>query len=121
MARPRMPGMTVPELKKDLSDARGNVSAVARKHGVDWSTINKRVQESPVLQQVLRDARESMLDNAESKLYSKALEGDTTCLTFFLRTQGRHRGYVDRTELVGDPDGTQPIVIKWGGNETDSD
>jgi hypothetical protein len=39
-----------------------------------------------------------MIDNAESKLYAKVVEGDTTALIFFLKTQGRSRGYVEKQE-----------------------
>lgn len=85
----------VPLLEKD----KGNVAAVARRFGVSRGTILNRINESPTLQKVLDDARQSMLDNAESVLYKKVLEGSTAELIFFLKTQGKERGYIERNEL----------------------
>jgi hypothetical protein len=42
-----------------------------------------------------------MLDNAETALYDDALNGNTTALIFFLKTQGKSRGYTERQELTG--------------------
>jgi hypothetical protein len=91
----------IDELEPLLEKDKGNVAAVARRFGVSRGTILNRVNESPTLQKVLADARESMLDNAESVLYKKVLEGSTAELIFFLKTQGKSRGYVERQELTG--------------------
>jgi hypothetical protein len=91
----------IDELAPLLEKDKGNVAAVARRFGVSRGTILNRVNESPTLQKVLADARESMLDNAESVLYKKVLEGSTAELIFFLKTQGKSRGYVERQELTG--------------------
>jgi len=40
-----------------------------------------------------------MLDNAESMLYTKVLAGSTPELLFFLKTQGKRRGYVEKQQV----------------------
>ena len=52
-----------------------------------------------------------MLDNAESILYKKVLEGSTPELLFFLKTQGKRRGYVERSEVTGAEGG--PLTIEY--------
>jgi molybdate-binding protein len=94
-----MKKIAVEQLQPLLEDNKGNVAAVARKLGVSRTAVYNRINESATLQQVLADARESMLDNAESVLYKKVLEGSTAELIFFLKTQGRNRGYVERQEI----------------------
>lgn len=84
-----------------IEEYKGNIAAVARKLGVNRSTIWNRVKESATLRAKLDDARETMLDNAESALYSQVLNGNTTALIFFLKTQGKTRGYTERHELTG--------------------
>jgi hypothetical protein len=42
-----------------------------------------------------------MVDVAESKLMAKIDAGDTTAIIFFLKTQGKGRGYVERQEVTG--------------------
>lgn len=78
---------------------KGNVAAIARQLGVTRGTIWNRCNESPTLMQALEDAREAMIDNAESMLYKKVLEGSTPELIFFLKTQGRRRGYFEKQEI----------------------
>ena len=60
--------------------------------------------------EVLQSSRETMLDNAETALYDEALNGNTTALIFFLKTQGKSRGYTERQELTGADGGSIPIT-----------
>lgn len=99
---------TVADVEPLIAETKGNVSVIARRLGVSRGTVWNRCLESPRLMQALEDARESMIDNAESVLYKKVLAGeDTTALIFFLKTQGRNRGYVERVE--------QQVTGKDGG------
>ncbi len=52
----------------------------------------------PTIQEAINQAREEMLDAAESKLYEKVLDGSTPELLFFLKTQGHRRGYKERPD-----------------------
>lgn len=89
---------TAEEIAAAIKKHKGNIAAVARKFGVARSTIYNRMAELPELQDARHDAREAMLDDAESVLYKKVLEGSTAELIFFLKTQGKTRGYVERSE-----------------------
>lgn len=99
--------ITVADVLPLVEPTKGNIAHIARQLGCNRSTIWNRCNESPTLMQALQDAREAMLDNAESMLYKKVLEGSTIELLFFLKTQGRNRGYVERQELAGVPN--QPL------------
>ena len=94
----------------------GNIAAIARSFGVSRQTIYKYIEDKPDLKQLIIDERESMIDNVESTLYAQARSGNTTAMIFFLKTQGKGRGYVERTEITG-KDGVA-IHIKW---EDDAD
>lgn len=89
----------IDELAEQLKKDRGNVAATARRYGVSRTAIHNKIQRHPKLQQALAEARETMLDNAESMLYKKALDGSTPELIFFLKTQGKSRGYIEKQEL----------------------
>lgn len=84
-----------------IEQMRGNITAAAKSLGCSRSTIYAFIANHPTCQQVLDTARESMIDNVESVLYSKALEGEAWAVCFFLKTQGKHRGYVERQEVTG--------------------
>ena len=91
--------MNAKEIEKAIHDKRGNVSAVARHFGVTRKTLYKRINKSPKLQEALVEARNTMLDNAETTLYDEAINGNITALIFFLKTQGKSRGYTERQEV----------------------
>lgn len=108
LAPPALHGIGRPPLKLDIKTLEaqiiamsGNISAVARNFGVHRHTIQARIDKHKDLKRLLDDTRETMLDNAESQLYTKVLAGDTAALIFFLKTQGKRRGYVERKETTG--------------------
>ena len=97
-------------INKLIADKHGNITSVARSLGVSRTTIYNFINRHVKCQYALDEAREIMIDNIESALYSKALSGDTTSQIFFLKTQGKRRGYVERNEITG-KDG-QDVTIK---------
>lgn len=100
--------------KKDVVEAiqqyRGNISAMARAFQVSRQAIYDYISNKPDLKQMIQDERESMLDDAESEIYKQIRKGNTTALIFFLKTQGKTRGYVERQEITGKDN--DPFVIK---------
>ena len=87
------------ELIAEIHAKKGNISAVARAFGVSRTAIYNWMQGKVTVMAALADSRETMLDNAESILYKKALEGSTPELIFFLKTQGKQRGYTEKSEI----------------------
>ena len=91
--------------KSDIAELipkhKGNIAAVARALGVRRQSVDYHVAQSESLQKILAEERETMLDNAESVLYSKVLSGDMTALIFFLKTQGKGRGYSEKFSIDG--------------------
>lgn len=93
--------LTIKRVMPLIDEYHGNLSAISRKLAVSRSTLYKLIDRYPALGEALNEAREKMVDNVESTLYSKALDGDTACMIFFLKTQGKTRGYVERSEVTG--------------------
>lgn len=65
---------------------------IARKTFYEWKEKKKKLAEA------LEAADESILDFAESKLVEHIQNDDVQALIFFLRTKGKKRGYVEKTE-----------------------
>ena len=61
----------------------------------------------------MHEARESMLDTAEATLYDKIAAGDTTALIFFLKTEGKSRGYVERQEIGRKPGAEMKVIVEY--------
>src|SRR4051812_49988692 len=96
-------------LAPKIREFNGNLAAVGRAFGVTRTAVHLFVQSRPSLLAICRECREAMKDNAESSLYRAVLDGDAWAVCFFLKTQAKDRGYVERQELAG-PDGGPPVL-----------
>lgn len=65
------------------------------------------------LNKAIEEGRDTLLDMAENRLAKNISEGDTTSLIFFLKTQGKHRGYVERQENNTNLNVTGIKPIEW--------
>jgi hypothetical protein len=69
--------------------------------------------EDKVYKDAVNDLQDVVLDFAENKLFKLVDKGDVAATLFLLKTKGKKRGYVERTEVSPvDPDGNavQPII-----------
>jgi len=87
--------LTVAGVEEQLRNMSGNAAAVARAFGVSRQAVAKFIKSHPSLQTVAEDARETMLDGAESSLYRAVLNGEAWAVCFILKTIGKQRGYVE--------------------------
>ena len=65
---------------------------ISRKTFYEWRAKKKKLAEA------LEEKEESIIDYAESKLVEHIQNDDIQALIFFLRTKGKKRGYVEKTE-----------------------
>lgn len=91
--------LTVEEIAQALRPSGGIIAHAAESLGVHRSTISRRVAKSERLKAVLEEAKETALDIAEDKLMGLVKEGNLGAICFFLKCQGRHRGYVERQKI----------------------
>ena len=101
---------TCARIIKAIGECNGLLTLAAKKAGVGHSTMNRYVQDFPSVKKAVHNAKETMLDFAEGKLYSKIKDGDNTAIIFYLKTQGKARGYIERQEVTGEGGG--PVTIK---------
>lgn len=120
--------LTNEQIAAGLRAQRGNISATADALGVTRQAIHLRINESDELAAICTEARESLIDVAESALLKLINEGNVAAIIFALKTQGRARGYSERLELTG-ADG-EAIAVKgyvtfnpaeWDKEKPDSD
>ena len=105
--------LTVEQIKHALEQAAGNVSYAAKALGVSRSTMYRRINESPTLQEILTDAREELVDIAESALKSAVIDKQGWAVCFALKTQGKARGYVERQERTGKDGEPLKVDVTW--------
>ena len=84
-----------------LEAARGLVSLAADKLGVTQQAISYRILNDPEIAQAAKEIRERQTDLTEAKLFQAINNGDMTAIIFYLKTQAKSRGYVERMEHSG--------------------
>lgn len=77
-----------------------NISATCEALNISRQSFYNYRDSNEKLREQLEEADEARLDFAESKLIEHINDGDVTSLIFFLKTKGKGRGYVERTENV---------------------
>ena len=65
------------------------------------TTISDWRAKDPAFARAMEEVAEAELDFAEAALKKQIREGNTTATVFFLKTRGKARGYVERTEVTG--------------------
>ena len=75
-----------------------NIAACARATGISRRTAHNWIESDPTFLEKFNDLKETRIDIVESKLFEKASKGDTISCIFFLKTQAKHRGYIENTK-----------------------
>lgn len=84
-----------------LSEAHGIITPACRAVGVDRSTYYDWLETDEDFARSVHEVQQEQLDFVEGKLLDRINQGDTTAAIFYLKTRGKERGYVERTELTG--------------------
>jgi hypothetical protein len=93
-----------------LEKSKGMIAPAARVLGCDRNTIKRYLKEYEEIAEAIADEREAMTDTAELSLYNAIVRGEAWAICFYLKCQGKNRGYVEKAEISGP--GGQPISIK---------
>lgn len=99
MALAQSPYWDVDDIAKRIAKNRGNIAVTAKQLRVSRMTLYRYMEKHPECRDARDEARESVLDDIESVLIKRALAGNTAELIFFLKTQGKSRGYTERQEF----------------------
>lgn len=84
-----------------LESSAGIVSAAAIKLGVTARTVRNYVARHEAIAEALDQIKQDNLDLAETKLLTNLRDGNMTAIIFYLKTQGRDRGYNEKLDLGG--------------------
>lgn len=103
-----------------LRKTNGYVLLAARLLGCSQMTIYRKISSSEAIRQELEMIREGELDLAEQKLREAIMRGEPWAIALKLKTQGKKRGYTERTEITGAED-AEPVKIIIERYEPDSE
>ena len=106
----RTNGFTAEQCIKAAQDSRGFVTDIARRLGCTRTYVYKLMEKYSTFREAIEEEREGLKDFAEGKLLEQINEGNMTGIIFYLKTQAKDRGYIERHEVSG-PD-AEPVVIR---------
>jgi hypothetical protein len=90
-------------LKKQTIDAMekslGIVTIACRNVGIHRSTFYDWMNNDPEFKKSVDDVSEITLDFAESELHKQIRDGSTAATIFYLKTKGKKRGFIERSEI----------------------
>ena len=84
-----------------LEKTLGVVTAAAKKVGIHRTTHYLWVRTDPAYAEAVEQCGNAALDFAESELFKQIKSGQVGATIFYLKTKGKHRGYVERQEFTG--------------------
>lgn len=76
----------------------GNISEASKAVCIDRKTYYNWRDNDPVFAASVESVNESLLDTAESELHKLIKKGNVAAIIFYLKTKGKGRGYIERTE-----------------------
>ena len=105
------------QMIKLLEQGLGNVSVACASIGMEISTHYNWMKEDPAYREAVTEIREFCIDYVEGKLFENIKERKETSIIFYLKTQAKHRGYVEKNEfsLVQE----QPVMEDFDGDIID--
>lgn len=103
----------VEQLKKTAIEAlyanKGNVSIACAAAGIGRTQFYQWKKEDPDFSHTVDNVSDFCIDHVEHQLHKNIDAGDTTAMIFYLKTIGKKRGYIERSEVTGADGG--PVQI----------
>lgn len=82
-----------------LENSLGVVTVACKQTDTPRSTYYKWLKEDEEFAQAVKEIDNIALDFAESQLHSQIKDGSTSATIFYLKTKGKKRGYVEKSEI----------------------
>ena len=113
-------GLTAEKMIAALEKAHGYVSAACTELGCSRKHFYAKLKNFPTVQDAMVEIREKRTDFVESCMVELIKQMNPTMIIFYLKTQAKDRGYIERHEVTGADGG--PLTWKQfieGGSDSD--
>lgn len=101
-----------------LEKSLGVVTTACKTVGIARSTHYEWMSSDENYKQSVMAISDIALDFAETQLHKQIQDGNTAATIFFLKTQGKRRGYIERTDMNFTAEDTVKQFIIEGADPT---
>jgi hypothetical protein len=102
---------TAAQIIEALKATKGMVYLAADKLGCSHQTVYNYIERYPTVKTEWDSQNGKMGDTAELKLYQAIINGEPWAVAFYLKTKGKTRGYVERSEVTGADGNAIPVAF----------
>lgn len=108
-------------LLKSLQQNNGIISHACDAAKISRKTYYEWMQQDEDFATAVDEIQEGVIDVVENELMKQIKEGNTTASIFFLKTRGKHRGYIERSEVEhkGGPVSAIQIIVNEAEDKHD--
>lgn len=83
---------------KAIKGSGGIINSIRKNFLVAWHTMDDFIKQDEELLQAVKNEKEGLKDLCENVLVTKIIKGDDWAVRYYLATQCKDRGYVERQE-----------------------
>jgi hypothetical protein len=105
--------VTKADMLKALSQSLGLVTPACEKLNISPRTHYRWLKEDASYAENVMDIEEKALDVAENQLHKNIIKGNVPSIIFYLKTKGKKRGYIERSEVEQIPPKDEPNVANF--------
>ena len=103
-----------------LEKSLGIVTTACKKVGIGRTQYYQWLKDDEEFAKAVDDIQNIALDFAESKLHEQIGDGNTSATIFYLKTKGKKRGYIERSDINVSSDDRIKIDIMPFDEESES-
>ena len=103
---------SIEECAMALRKSGGFLTGAAKLLGISPGSLCQRISNHPELKAIQDEIKDSYLDMAETALLKKVKALDLGAICFYLKCQGKKRGYIERAEVNMNLEQKSPLVIQ---------
>lgn len=101
---------TVADYTEALTKSHGLVAFAARRLGVSRQAVYNMINRHPEVNEAMIDAREELLDLAETKVFAAVAQGNLKICCWVLERLGKHRGYTKQITIASSGPSAQELT-----------
>lgn len=105
-------GITAAQAIEAAKGSKGFITTIAKRLGCSRRYVYNLMDKYSTFKDAIIDERELMKDFAENQLFTQISEGNMTAIIFYLKTQAKDRGYIEKSEIEHSGKDGGPIEIK---------